>query len=58
MNCFGKYINNSEIDDYIGINHNHFNINSRNPVMINSDFKNSFEVKRYELDCLIRESYG
>ena len=35
-----------------------FKINSQSSVMINSDFRNDFEIKRFELDDLIREKYN
>jgi TATA-box binding protein (TBP) (component of TFIID and TFIIIB) len=34
-----------------------FRITSMESVMINSDYKNNFEIKRFELDHLIREKY-
>ena len=35
-----------------------FEIKSQSSVMINSDFRNDFEVKRFELDDLVREKYN
>ena len=35
-----------------------FQINSQSSVMINSDFRNDFEIKRFELDDIIREKYN
>jgi|TARA_B000000557_G_scaffold56804_1_gene43976 TATA-box binding protein (TBP) (component of TFIID and TFIIIB) len=56
MNCLSKHLG-DEIPDYLGVKSNDFKIISKAPVMINSDFKNPFEIKRFELDILMRDKY-
>ena len=34
-----------------------FEITKKDPVMINSDFASNYEIKRYELDSMIRDKY-
>jgi len=56
IKCLSKYLG-DEIPEYLGIKSKEFKIVSQTPVMINSDFKNSFEIKRFELDILMRDKY-
>jgi len=55
MGTFDKYI--SDPIGSLGILPYQFTIHNIIPVMINSDFKNSYEIKRYELDKLMQSKY-
>tara|TARA_B100000427_G_scaffold328900_1_gene343213 strand:+ start:1124 stop:2347 length:1224 start_codon:yes stop_codon:yes gene_type:complete len=57
MQVMETNLNKEKMAEFFGKNTDDFEIISKNPVMINSDFASNYEIKRYELDVLIREKY-
>jgi TATA-box binding protein (TBP) (component of TFIID and TFIIIB) len=58
MNSLANNIlSDNEENKLFDITRNEFEIKNKSSTMINSDFRNDFEVKRFELDDLVREKY-
>lgn len=58
VESFEKKWSVEETQKYLGVYARDFKIGRMDSVMINSDFKNSFHMNRYALDCLVRNKYG
>ena len=54
---YGDSLKKQLMRELFGRNTDDFEILSKDPVMINSDFASNYEIKRYELDSLIRDKY-
>ena len=50
-------LNKDKMIELFGVSKEDFVISNKNPVMINSDFAGDYEIKRYELDLLVRQKY-
>lgn len=50
-------LNEDKMLELFGVKKDDFVISNKNPVMINSDFAGNYEIKRYELDILVRQKY-
>jgi TATA-box binding protein (TBP) (component of TFIID and TFIIIB) len=58
MNYMENHLGKNTMRELFGKDKDEFRIKSKNPVMINSDFAGTYEIKRYELDTLIRDKYN
>lgn len=58
LNHMEKNLQKEQIQELFGNELDSLKIVSKNPVMINSDFASNYEIKRYELDSLIRSKYN
>ena len=53
-----KQLPSDSMRDLFGKSAKEFKITQKEPVMINSDFASNYEIKRYELDSMIRNKYN
>lgn len=58
MNYMEDNLGKNTMKELFGRDKDDFQIIGKNPVMINSDFAGNYEIKRYELDALIRRKYN
>lgn len=57
VNEFTNQIDDEDVLNAFGIDFNNFAITKRTPVMINCGFSSGYEIKRFELDNIIRNKY-
>ena len=58
MTHLGNQLPKESMQELFGKSAQDFEITKKDPVMINSDFASNYEIKRYELDSMVRNKYN